>query len=65
MITRRRWREPAAIAAEIDCIRSLRLEAIRRQWQLVFGRVPPRRPKEELAGSHDCRAPAGARSWRP
>jgi hypothetical protein len=38
---RRRWREPAAIAAEIDRIRSLRLDALRRQWRLVFGRVPP------------------------
>jgi hypothetical protein len=27
---RRRWREPAAIAAEIDRIRSLRLDALRR-----------------------------------
>jgi DUF2924 family protein len=38
---RRRWREPAAIAAEIDRVRSLRLDALRRQWRLVFGRVPP------------------------
>src|SRR5205807_8345723 len=28
----RRWREPAAVAAEIDRIRSLRLDALRRQW---------------------------------
>ena len=38
---RRRWREPAALAAEIDRIRSLRLDALRRQWRLVFGRMPP------------------------
>jgi hypothetical protein len=38
---RRGWREPAAIAAEIDRIRSLRLDALRRQWRLAFGRVPP------------------------
>jgi DUF2924 family protein len=38
---RRRWREPAAIAAEIERIRSLRLDALRRQWRLVFGRAPP------------------------
>jgi len=38
---RRRWPEPAAIAAEIDRIRSLRLDAMQRQWRLVFGRVPP------------------------
>jgi hypothetical protein len=30
---RRRWREPAVIAAEIDFIRSLRLDALRRQWR--------------------------------
>jgi hypothetical protein len=46
---RRRWREPAAIAAEIDRIQSLRLDALRRQWRLVFG----------------CRASAGASFWRP
>jgi hypothetical protein len=37
----RRWREPAAIAAEVERIRSLRLDALRRQWRLVVGRVPP------------------------
>ena len=36
----RRWREPPAIAAEIDRVRPLRLDALRRQWGLVFGRVP-------------------------
>jgi hypothetical protein len=30
----RRWREPAAIAAEIERIRL-------RTWKLVFGRLPP------------------------
>jgi hypothetical protein len=47
---RRRWREPAAIAAEIDRIRLLRLDALRRQWQLVFGRVPPAGLSKELLG---------------
>jgi Protein of unknown function (DUF2924) len=37
----RRWREPAAIAAEIERIRLLRLDALRRHWRLVFGRAPP------------------------
>jgi Protein of unknown function (DUF2924) len=50
MIMRRRWREPAAIAAEIDRIRSLRLDALRRQWQLVFGRVPPIGLSKDLLG---------------
>jgi hypothetical protein len=47
---RRRWREPAAIAAEIDRIRSLRLDALRRQWRLVFGRVPPAGLSKDLLG---------------
>jgi hypothetical protein len=46
----RRWREPAAIAAEIDRIRSLRLDALRRQWRLVFGRVPPAGLSKDLLG---------------
>jgi hypothetical protein len=47
---RRRWREPAAIAAEIDRIRSLRLDALRRRWRLVFGRVPPAGLSKDLLG---------------
>jgi hypothetical protein len=47
---RRRWREPAAIAAEIDRIRSLRLDALRRHWRLVFGRVPPAGLSKDLLG---------------
>jgi hypothetical protein len=50
LIMRRRWREPAAIAAEIDRIRSLRLDALRRQWRLVFGRVPPAGLSKDLLG---------------
>jgi hypothetical protein len=46
----RRWPEPAAIAAEIDRIRSLRLDALRRQWRLVFGRVPPAGLSKDLLG---------------
>ena len=43
---RRRWREPAAIAVEIDRIRSLQIDALRRQWRLMsptggsIGNVP-------------------------
>jgi hypothetical protein len=33
--------EEAAIAAEIDRIRSLPPEALRRRWRAVFGRKPP------------------------
>ena len=46
----RRWREPAAIAAEINRIRSLRLDALRRQWRLVFGRMPPCGLSKDLLG---------------
>ena len=47
---RRRWREPAAVAAEIDRIRPLRLDALRRQWRLMFGRVPPAGLSKDLLG---------------
>jgi Protein of unknown function (DUF2924) len=47
---RRHWREPAAIAAEIDRIRSLPLDALRRQWRLVFGRVSPAGLSKDLLG---------------
>jgi hypothetical protein len=47
---RRRWREPAAIAAEIDRIRSLQLDALRRQWRLLFGQVPPAGLTKDLLG---------------
>jgi hypothetical protein len=47
---RRRGQEPAEIAAEIDRIRSLQLDALRRQWRLVFGRVPPTALGKELLG---------------
>ena len=47
---RRRWREPAAIAAEIDRIRSLQIDALRRQWRLMFGRVPPAGLSKDLLG---------------
>jgi hypothetical protein len=47
---RRRWREPAAIAAEIERVRSLRLDALRRQWRLMFARVPPAGLSKDLLG---------------
>jgi hypothetical protein len=33
--------DPAAIEAEIDCIRSLGLDALRKQWRMIFGFLPP------------------------
>ena len=47
---RRRWGDPATIAAEINRIRLLRLDALRRQWQLAFGRVPPAGLSKDLLG---------------
>src|SRR5262245_11054380 len=46
----RRWREQAAIAAEIGRVRTLRLDALRRHWQLVFGRVPSAGLSKDLLG---------------
>jgi hypothetical protein len=47
---RRRRKEPSAVAAEIDRIRSLRLDALRRQWRLMFGRTPPAGLSKNLLG---------------
>jgi hypothetical protein len=47
---RRRWRDAAAIAAEIEHIRSLRLDALRRRWRLVFGRMPAAGLSKDLLG---------------
>jgi hypothetical protein len=46
----RRLREPAAIAAEIERIRLLRFDALRRHWKLVFGRLPPASLSKDLLG---------------
>jgi hypothetical protein len=46
----RRWREPAAIAAEIERIRLLRPDALRRHWRLVFGRAPPSGLSKDVLG---------------
>src|SRR5712692_2255714 len=47
---RRRWTDPAAIAGEIDRIRSLPIDALRRHWRLVFGRIPPAGLSKDLLG---------------
>jgi len=46
----RRWREPTAIAAEIERIRLLRLDALQRHWRLEFGRAPPSGLSKDLLG---------------
>jgi Protein of unknown function (DUF2924) len=42
--------EPAAIEAEIAHLRSLALDALRRRWQVVFGRTPPAALSKDLLG---------------
>ena len=42
--------DPAAIAAEIDRIRSLGMDALRRRWRAVFGRKPPAGLSKDLLG---------------
>jgi hypothetical protein len=42
--------EPAAIEAEIAHLRSLALDALRRRWQVVFGRTPPAGLSKNLLG---------------
>src|SRR5215831_18670329 len=46
----RRWKDSAAIAAEIDHIRALPPDALRRRWQAAFGRTPPAGLSKELLG---------------
>ena len=33
--------DPAAIEAEVDRVRSLGIDALRRRWRMTFGAVPP------------------------
>ena len=41
---------PAAIEAEIAHLRSLALDALRRQWRVIFGRTPPVALSKDLLG---------------
>jgi hypothetical protein len=42
--------EAAAIEAEIACLRSLALDALRRRWRAVFGQTPPAALSKGLLG---------------
>src|SRR5712691_10132936 len=42
--------DPAAIAAEIDRIRSLPLDALRGRWRAEFGRRPPAGLSQDMLG---------------
>jgi|SRR5215213_5122135 len=45
-----RTEDPAAIEAEIDRIRSLGIDALRRRWRLTFGASPPKALSKEIMG---------------
>src|SRR5947208_6757410 len=47
---RRQRTDPAAIEAEIARIPSLALDALRRRWRAVFGRMPPAALSKDLLG---------------
>jgi Protein of unknown function (DUF2924) len=40
--------DPAAIGAEIERIRSLRVDELRKQWRMTFGFIPPRALTKDL-----------------
>jgi len=42
--------DAAAIEAEVDCIRSLCIEALRKRWAMVFGAAPPKGLTKDLIG---------------
>ena len=47
---RHRLPDPAAIEAEIVGIPLLALDALRRRWRAVFGRIPPAALSKDLLG---------------
>ena|SRR5438552_5570898 len=47
---RQSWTDPAAIETEIEGIRALRIDVLRRRWQVVFGRAPPAALSKDLLG---------------
>src|SRR4026209_774060 len=47
---RQQRRDPAAIEAEIAHLRSLAIDALRRQWRVIFGRTPPAGLSKDLLG---------------
>src|SRR3954468_18361836 len=42
--------DPAAIEAEIDRIRALGIDALRRRWRLTFGASPPKALSKDIMG---------------
>src|SRR4029077_9274833 len=48
LIMRRQVTDPAAIAAEIDRLRTCAPDALRRRWRVMFGRTPPAALSKDL-----------------
>jgi hypothetical protein len=42
--------DPAAIEAEVDQVRSLGIDALRRRWRMMFGAVPPKGLTKDIIG---------------
>jgi hypothetical protein len=43
--------DPAAIEAEVDQVRSLGIDALRKRWRMMFGAAPPKGlTKDIIAG---------------
>ncbi len=42
--------DPAAIEAEVDQIRSLGIDALRKRWRMMFGAVPPKGLTKDILG---------------
>jgi hypothetical protein len=45
-----RTKDAAAIEAEVDQVRSLGIEALRKRWRLLFGAVSVQRPPRANRG---------------
>jgi hypothetical protein len=42
--------DPAAIEAEVDTVRSLGIDALRKRWRMMFGAIPPKGLTKDILG---------------
>ena len=42
--------DPSAIEAEVDQVRSLGIDALRRRWRMTFGAIPPKGLTKDILG---------------
>jgi len=42
--------DPAAIEAEVDQVRSLGIDALRKRWRMMFGAIPPKGLTKDILG---------------